>query len=299
MLDDLQNLDPRNFEMFIADLWEKRGWQTSVSKKGPDRGIDIMATRQSPYKEKVAIQAKRYGPNSKVGGPDIQQYSSIKQNSDIDQVVIVTTGDFTDSAKTRAQELNVKCINGADLVSFIQQLEAVQIVEEYTEDKQESDRSYSSKDPQIETPNFHIKLLAVIQGNTLADYSDFSVSDLNNEMRGSGLSEREGVILAVTSLNSQITFESHELKFISNDGHEYSCASPQFFGYFEQSLDNRFSRFMDQISPKQTKYYLCMTDTIPESVQITRIRYEKEYSFSLDFEGHRQSLVETDPNEVL
>lgn len=128
----LQQMDDYDFEHFVADLWERRGWDCEVSQASVDAGIDVTATKSVPYKQKKLIQAKRYGENTTVGGPEIQQYASLKhQQADADSVVVVTSNAFTNSAETRASDLNVKLVDGDDLENLITFLEAHDLLERY------------------------------------------------------------------------------------------------------------------------------------------------------------------------
>lgn len=129
----LQQLDEYEFERFIADLWDQIGWDTQLTKGSNDRGIDVIATKETPYPEKILIQAKRYRPNNRVGSPAIQQYSSLKQQeSNVDKVLVVTTSSFTDGALSVANDLNVKCIDGATLTKIIRERASSELVDSYT-----------------------------------------------------------------------------------------------------------------------------------------------------------------------
>jgi restriction system protein len=128
----LQQMDDYDFEHFVGDLWEQMGWNCEVSQASVDAGIDVVATKSNPYPQKELIQAKRYGPNTTVGGPAIQQYASLEQQeSGVDSVVVVTTNSFTRAAEKRAEELNVKLIDGDNLVSMVDELRAENIMERY------------------------------------------------------------------------------------------------------------------------------------------------------------------------
>jgi len=129
----LQEMDDWDFEHFIADLWARQGWDVEVEQQSDDGGVDVRAVKETPYTQKTLIQAKRYGPNTTVGGPDIQQYSALKQQeADADQTVVVTTNRFTSAAYDRAEELNVKLIDGDELVALVDDLDAYDLVEKYT-----------------------------------------------------------------------------------------------------------------------------------------------------------------------
>ncbi|TKR27823.1 restriction endonuclease [Natronomonas salsuginis] len=130
----LQQMDPYDFEHFIADLWTRMGWQTDVSTASIDKGVDVTARKQQPYEQTTLIQAKRYGPNTTVGSPDIQQYASLSQQyNNVDKVVVVTTNEFTNQARELADQLNVKQIDGDDLASLVVEQDALDLVDDYLE----------------------------------------------------------------------------------------------------------------------------------------------------------------------
>ncbi|MFB1063325.1 restriction endonuclease [Natrinema sp. H-ect4] len=133
----LQVMDDYDFEHFVADLWERMEWETTVSQASLDAGIDVIATKETPYPQKKVIQAKRYGENTTVGGPDIQQYASLKQQVEgADSVIVVTTSEFTSSAHKRARDLNVKLVDGDQLAQLIDEYDASDLVSRYVSDGQ-------------------------------------------------------------------------------------------------------------------------------------------------------------------
>lgn len=154
LLSRLQNMDEYDFEELIADLWRKLGWSTTTTSGSNDGGIDVIAEKSMPFYQKQVIQAKRYS-STKVGGPHIQQYSSLKrQVENVDIVTIVTTGEFTSQAQDTANSLNVKTVNGDELVSIMNQLELSQIVNNYIRTHSISDftqEEFNNLDNAIET----------------------------------------------------------------------------------------------------------------------------------------------------
>ncbi|MFC6757405.1 MULTISPECIES: restriction endonuclease [Haloarcula] len=141
ILKKLQGIDEYEFEALVAELWEKQGWNTTVTSGSNDRGVDVIAEKNTPFYQKQLIQAKRYSPDSKVGSPDIQQYSSLRHQMDnVDSVVVVTTSDFTLQAQEAAKNLNVKIIDGKQFISLINKLDAESIIQNYTE-TQTNDKS--------------------------------------------------------------------------------------------------------------------------------------------------------------
>lgn len=85
-----------------------------------DVGVDARATKEYFHPQKVLIQVNRCGEDNAVGRPAIQQYALLKQQEkNVDKAIIVTTGRFTRAAEARADDINVKLIDGANLVDLI------------------------------------------------------------------------------------------------------------------------------------------------------------------------------------
>lgn len=128
----LQQMDPYDFEKFIGDVWTYLGWETWVVGEPGDRGIDVIAT---DGENKQLIQAKRYGPNTTVGSPEVQQYASLRLQEDgVDTVTIVTTGSFSRQARELAPELDVILVNGENLLGILDELEAYEVFARHFED---------------------------------------------------------------------------------------------------------------------------------------------------------------------
>jgi len=120
LLSRLQSMDEYAFEQLIGDLWSEMGWRTTVTTASMDRGVDVIAERDSPFHEKQIIQAKRYNSNNPVSSSEIQQYAGLHlQEDNVDAVVVVTTGRFTSNAQEVAAESNVKLVDGKDLCKMI------------------------------------------------------------------------------------------------------------------------------------------------------------------------------------
>lgn len=139
LLSQLRQMDEYEFEHLVADVWELRGWETTVTTGSSDRGIDVIARKSSPFSQKYLIQAKRYSADNKIGSPDIQQYSSLRQQeADVDAVVVVTTSSFSSQARQMAKDLNVKLISGDDLSEMISELGSQELLSDYSQTDTES-----------------------------------------------------------------------------------------------------------------------------------------------------------------
>ena len=108
----LQSMDPYEFEELVADLWESKGYTTNVRKKSGDKAVDIDAERGG---RKEVIQVKRYSDGNKIGSEEVRKYATLYQQTDANQVVLVTSGQFTSSARELADDLGVEIVDGREL----------------------------------------------------------------------------------------------------------------------------------------------------------------------------------------
>lgn len=132
VLSQLRQMDEYEFEQLVADVWEQLGWETTVTTGSSDRGIDVIARKSSPFKQKQLIQVKRYSAGNKIGSPDIQQYSSLRQQEDdVDAIIVVTTSSFTSQAEQIANDLNVKLIDGINICEMILSLDSQRFLSDY------------------------------------------------------------------------------------------------------------------------------------------------------------------------
>jgi HJR/Mrr/RecB family endonuclease len=120
-LSTLREIDPYEFEEFVAKMWEEQGWNTGVTSGSTDRGVDVVATKEGTFeKRRHLIQVKRYGENSKVGSEDIQRYASLYQRDEqVDNVFVVTSNQFTSEAKEVAKRRDVSTVNGDELYEML------------------------------------------------------------------------------------------------------------------------------------------------------------------------------------
>lgn len=168
ILETLRDLDPYAFERFVADLWERQGFETTVTDRSGDRGVDVIATTERPHAEKVVIQAKRNAPDNRVGTPEIQQYNSIRRQTDADVVVVVTTSGFTAGAHELAEKLNVKRVDGERLVELIGDTDAEDLLDAYREDSPSRRPRQTTLDEQVSEdtaePTMGERVVGILRG---------------------------------------------------------------------------------------------------------------------------------------
>lgn len=138
----LQEINDYDFEQFVADLWEQRGWETEVSNRSADRGVDVLATKEDGgFQTTAVIQAKRYQSGNNVGSPEVQQYASLRQQENADIAIVVTTSSFSTQAKAIANELNLKLVDGNQLVKSIESQGAQNLVRRYSDSLKSDSRT--------------------------------------------------------------------------------------------------------------------------------------------------------------
>lgn len=106
---DFWSYSPQEFEAFIANFWERRGYQTTLRSQSRDKGIDVEARKDGRLE---LIQVKRYNRENKIGSNDVRNYSTLYQQvPEADEVIIVTSSTFTGPAEELGEDLNVTLID--------------------------------------------------------------------------------------------------------------------------------------------------------------------------------------------
>jgi hypothetical protein len=117
--DNLLVLTPRQFEEFIAYLYETLGCDVELTKATRDAGADVLAWHGGPLGNNIltAIQVKRYAQHRSVGLKHIYElYGAIAHyRADLGQVV--TTSKFTKEAKRFAKKENIDLVDLKKLYS--------------------------------------------------------------------------------------------------------------------------------------------------------------------------------------
>lgn len=145
LVEQLQQVDPIEFEALVAKVWNLEGYETTVTDSSNDVGVDVIAERPGPVSQTVAIQVKRYSEGTKVGRPEVQQYASLRtQDPDVNTVAIVTTSSFTDGAKAWAYENDLGIFDGDDLADLIFKHDRADLVEGFEDSSSKSSSSPDS-----------------------------------------------------------------------------------------------------------------------------------------------------------
>jgi restriction system protein len=115
-LDFLLNLQPVEFESIIAEMYRKLGYSAKQTPISNDFGRDIILEKNG---EITFVECKRYGTNKLIGRPPLQKFHSAMITFKANDGVVVTTSDFTDTAKKFATDNKIKLINGSGLSAMM------------------------------------------------------------------------------------------------------------------------------------------------------------------------------------
>lgn len=120
----LHVISPRRFEEIIAYLYECAGCKVQLTKETRDWGADILAWHGGPLNSEVltAIQVKKYKQGRNLGLKDIYELHGAITHYNADLGHIITSSDFTSSAKQFSDLNKIHYLNLADLQKEIQNL---------------------------------------------------------------------------------------------------------------------------------------------------------------------------------
>jgi len=118
-LSDIHNLSGGQFEVLCQRLLESMSFEVVKTKATRDGGIDLIAiNNQSITKGKYIIQCKRY--SSHVGEPIIRDLYGVVMSERANKGILLTTGSFTSSAYSFAQDKQIELIDGTQLLLLLQ-----------------------------------------------------------------------------------------------------------------------------------------------------------------------------------
>lgn len=111
---DIDFMDGLDFEHYVADLLNNRGFHAEVTKGSGDLGVDIIATN---YIGKYAIQVKRY--NQPVSRRAVSDAVAGKSYYDCDSAMVITSNYFTNDAVKLADANDCLLVDRDELIEWI------------------------------------------------------------------------------------------------------------------------------------------------------------------------------------
>jgi restriction endonuclease Mrr len=96
----MRQMDSRKFELLIADIFKRKGYDVTLTPKTRDGGKDIIALYKSPFGHQLFIvECKKYRENLKVGVEIVRGLYGVKVAENYNQAILVTTSTFSKPAK--------------------------------------------------------------------------------------------------------------------------------------------------------------------------------------------------------
>ena len=100
----IKRMSPRDFEFFVAEIFEKLGFSVRITQATRDGGKDIIATKADPIPYTLIIECKHWGENHKVDVSVVRGVYGVQMAMQANQSVIVTSSRFTKDARAFAEE---------------------------------------------------------------------------------------------------------------------------------------------------------------------------------------------------
>jgi restriction system protein len=115
--DQLIRLDDSEMEHLAAALLRAMGYRTRVTPKGPDRGVDVLASPDGLGFQEPRIKVEvKHRPKSAMGSPDVRSFLGGLQDGD--RGLYVSSGGFTKEAKYEAERSRIP-VTLLDLDEFV------------------------------------------------------------------------------------------------------------------------------------------------------------------------------------
>lgn len=107
----IDKMDGFQFEVYLKALFRELGYRPEVTKRSCDYGVDVILKGRN----RIVIQAKRYGIKNRVGIRAVQEVYAGKAYYKADEAWIVTNSFYTKQAEELAKPCQVKLIDRFEL----------------------------------------------------------------------------------------------------------------------------------------------------------------------------------------
>ena len=113
-----EDLTPRDFEEFIADLLKSLGYQARVTQYSQDGGIDVIAHRDLLGVEPPLIKVQCKHQVGTIGSPEVQQLSGTQGPGEL--ALFATLGTYSRDARAlERQRPGIRLLTGEDIVTLV------------------------------------------------------------------------------------------------------------------------------------------------------------------------------------
>lgn len=116
----MKELDPYEFEEFVADLLIAMGYRARVTQRSGDGGVDVLVHRDPLGLEQPLIKVQCKLTEGSRGGPDVQQLTGTLAPGGSELGLFVTLGSYSKDAQSlERSRSDLRLVSGDDVVSLI------------------------------------------------------------------------------------------------------------------------------------------------------------------------------------
>jgi len=96
----LHQMDPRQFELLVAQIFRDFGWKVELTSRTRDGGYDIIAIKRDwSSQQRILVEAKRFSPSRKVGVGIVRSLYGVKSSVAASQAILATSSYVTKDAR--------------------------------------------------------------------------------------------------------------------------------------------------------------------------------------------------------
>ena len=115
-LQDMREMQPYDFEKYVAWIFEKMGYHAQVTQASGDHGLDVILKKDGKL---YGVQCKRYAEGNNIGEPELRDFYGTLTASHMLAGFFVTTSDFTPPAYAWIKGKPITLINGERLIEMV------------------------------------------------------------------------------------------------------------------------------------------------------------------------------------
>lgn len=101
--EQIRNMTSREFELFVAKIFENLGFTVKVTQVTRDGGCDIISTKSDPIPFTLIVECKHWGENHKVDVSVVRSLYGVQTAMQANQSIVITSTRFTRDARKFAE----------------------------------------------------------------------------------------------------------------------------------------------------------------------------------------------------
>lgn len=118
------HLPEDRFTRIVADLWDRRGWSTTIFSATGTSVYDVIAIRETDQDTRLLLWTHHRPEGDAVDSTIVRRCATTRDSSTgRNEAVLVTTGDLTPTARRRAEELDVTVVELEQLAEYVKDAE--------------------------------------------------------------------------------------------------------------------------------------------------------------------------------